>query len=106
MGEIAPQVNLQKQYQVSRLLELKPFRADVRQKMLVYLRDRCRELAANYINPTQLENLEQRLDAALQEEIDKVIGADEVQATTPNRSSNNLFARRLCRHLDTRRIQP
>jgi hypothetical protein len=106
MGEIAPQVNLQKQYQVSRLLELKPFRADVRQKMLVCLRDRCRELAGNYIHSTQLENLEQRLDAALQEEIDKVIGADEVQATTPNRSSNNLFARRLCRHLDTRRIQP
>jgi hypothetical protein len=106
MGEIAPQVNLQKQYQVSRLLELKPFRADVRQKMLLALRDRCQELAANYINPTQLENLEQKLDAALQEEIDKVISADEAQATTPNRSCKNLFARRLCRHLDTRRIQP
>lgn len=106
MGEIAPQIGLYKQYQVSRLLELKAFRADVRQKMLVYLRDRCRELAANYINPTQLENLEQKLDAALQEEIDKVISADEAQATTPNRSCKNLFARRLCRHLDTRRIQP
>jgi hypothetical protein len=105
MGEIAVQVGLQKQYQVSRLLELKPFRADVRQKMLVGLRDRCRELAANYINPTQLENLEQRLDTALEEEIDKVINADETQASTPNRSLNNLFARRLCRHLDTRRIQ-
>lgn len=106
MGEIASQVGLQKQYQVSRLLELKPFRADVRQKMLVCLRDRCRELAANYINPTQLENLEQRLDAALEEEIDKVINADEAQARTPNCSLNNLFARRLCRHLDTRRTQP
>jgi hypothetical protein len=40
---------------VSRLLELKEFRADVRQKMLVCLRDRCQELAANYINQTQLE---------------------------------------------------
>lgn len=105
MGEIAPHVGLQKQYQVSRLLELKPFRADVRQKMLVYLRDRCRDIATNYINPAQLENLEQKLDAVLQEEIDKVINADETQANTPNRSLNNLFARRLCRHLDTRRTQ-
>jgi len=106
MGEIAPQVGLRKQYQVSRLLELKEFRADVRQKMLVCLRDRCQELAANYINQTQLENLEQKLNAVLEAEIDKVIDADEAQASTPNRSLANPFARCLCRHLDTRRIQP
>jgi hypothetical protein len=106
MGEIAPQVGLRKQYQVSRLLELKEFRADVRQKMLVCLRDRCQELAANYINQTQLENLEQKLNAVLEAEIDKVIDADEAQASTPNCSLTNPFARCLCRHLDTRRIQP
>jgi hypothetical protein len=106
MGEIAPQIGLHKQYQVSRLLELKEFRADVRQKMLVCLRDHCQELAANYINLTQLENLEQKLDAALEAEIDKIIDADEAQASTPNRSLTNPFARCLCRHLDTRRIQP
>jgi hypothetical protein len=107
MGEIASQVGLHKQYQVSRLLELRSFRADVRQKMLVYLRDRCRELAARY-NPTQLENLEQKLDAVLEEEIDKIIEADETQASTPNRSLNNLnnrFARYLCRYLHTWRIE-
>lgn len=106
MGKIAPQIGLQKQYQVSRLLELKPFRADVRQKMLMCLLDRCQELAANYINSTQLENLEQRLEAILEVEIDKVINVDEAQASTPNCSLNNSFARRLCRHLNTRRIQP
>lgn len=104
MGEIAVQIGLHKQYQVSRLLELKSFRADVRQKMLVDLRDRCRELAINYVNPTQLENLEQKLDAALEEEIDKVIDADIAEASTPNCAMNNLFARCLCHHLDTRRI--
>jgi hypothetical protein len=108
MGEIAPKVGLQKQYQVSRLLELKPFRADVRQKMLVDLRDRCRELVAHYINPSQLENLEQKLNAVLEEEIDKIIEADETEASTPNRYLNNLnnqFAHCLCCHLDTRRIE-
>ncbi len=74
--------------------------------MLVYLRDRCRDIAADYINSTQLENLEQKLDAALKEEIDKVINADKAQASTPNHIFNNLFACRLCHHLDTRRIQP
>lgn len=89
-------------------MELKPFRADVRQKMLVSLRDRCRELAADYINPTQLENLEQRLDAVLEEEIDKMIEADKTDASTPNRflsNLNNRFARYLCRHIDTRRVE-
>jgi hypothetical protein len=108
MGEIAAQIGLHKQYQVSRLLELKPFRADVRQKMLVSLRDRCRELAADYINPTQLENLEQRLDAVLEEEIDNMIEADKTDASTPNRFLNNLnnrFARSLCRHIDNWRFE-
>lgn len=108
MGEIAPHVGLHKQYQVSRLLELIPFRADVRQKMLVYLRDRCRELATHYINLTQLENLEQRLNTILEEEIDKIIEVDEIEASTPNRFLNNLnnrFARYVCRHLDTRRLE-
>lgn len=108
MGEIAAQIGLYKQYQVSRLLELKAFRADVRQKMLVCLRDRCRELATQYISPTQLENLEQRLNAVLEEEIGKIIEADKTDASTPNRFSNNLnnrFARSLCRHIDTRRLE-
>lgn len=106
MSEIAPQVGLHQQYQVSRLLDLKEFRADVRQKMLRCLCDRCRKLAAKYINPTQLDNLEQNLDAALEEEIDTLIRADAVEANTPNHAFTNLFARRLCRHLDIRRTQP
>ena len=39
MTEIAKLLNLQAQFHVSRLLKLKDFRADVRQQLLVPLRD-------------------------------------------------------------------
>lgn len=104
MGEIAPQVGLQAQFQVSRLLKLKDFRADVRQQMLETLRDRILEKAKAYTDPEHLRNLEQQVEVALDEQIAKMIHEAETEASiAKNHSSTSLFGRRLCRHLDSRR---
>ncbi|MBF2020049.1 MAG: hypothetical protein IGR93_08100 [Hydrococcus sp. C42_A2020_068] len=103
MGEIAPVVGLQAQYQVSRLLKLKEFRADIRQQMLKDLRDRTLETAMTYTHPDRL----QKVEAALDEQIAATIEEAETEASiAKNRSSSSLFAQRLCRHLEARRNSP
>ncbi|MGH2414991.1 MAG: hypothetical protein ACRDEA_15135, partial [Microcystaceae cyanobacterium] len=107
MGEIAPAVGLQAQYQVSRLLKLKEFRADIRQQMLKELRDRTLEKAATYARPDQLQTLEQQVEVALDEQIAAVIQEAETEASiAKNRSSSSLLAQRLCRHLEARKNSP
>lgn len=106
MGEIAPLISLQAQCQVSRLLKLKDFRADVRQQMLEVLRGFILEKAKAYTNtnPERLRNLEQQVEVALDEQIANTIREAETEASiAKNRSSTSLFARRLCRYLDVRR---
>lgn len=103
MGEIAPLVGLQAQYQVTRLLKLKDFRADVRQQMLRTLRDRILEKAMAYADPDRLRNLEQQVEVALDEQTAAVMQEAETEASIPKRASSSLFAQRLCRHLDARR---
>jgi myo-inositol catabolism protein IolC len=107
MGEIAPVVGLQAQYQVSRLLKLKEFRADIRQQMLKDLRDRTLAKATIYTHPDQLQTLEQQVEAALDEQIAAAMQEAETEASiAKNRSSRSLFAQRLCRHLEARRNSP
>lgn len=110
MTEIAPIVNLQAQFQVSRLLNLKAFRADIRQQLLVELRDRVLDQAKAYTDPERLQFLSQQIEEALDEQISKLMQAAATQASTAtitkHQITSSLFARRLCRHLDTRRKQP
>ena len=101
MGEIAPLLGLKAQYQVSRLLKLKEFRADVRQKMLQQLRERTLAKATNYAAPHQLEQLEQKVEVALEEQIGQVMQSAEAEASIAHNSSPaSLFAKYLCRYLD------
>lgn len=103
MGEIAPLVGLQAQFQVSRLLKLKGFRADVRQQMLKTLRVFILEKAKAYTDPQHLRNLEQQVEVALDEQIANLLHEAETEASiAKNRSSTSLFARRLCRYLNIR----
>ncbi|MFB8788078.1 MAG: hypothetical protein U7123_04355 [Potamolinea sp.] len=107
MTEIAKIVNLQAQYQVTRLLQLKSFRADVQQHLLVLLRDRVLEQAKAYTDPKRLQNLHQQIEDALNEQINMVIQEAIIEASTgTNHSPNSLFSQRLCRHLDTTKNQP
>jgi hypothetical protein len=69
MGEIAKEVNLQAQYHVSRLLNLKSFRADVQQECLVLLRDRVMEEAKAYTNPERLQAFRNQIEEALNKDV-------------------------------------
>jgi len=119
MTEIAPEVNLQAQFHVSRLLQLKSFRADVQQQLLVQLRDLCFAAALRYrvfdqakayTDPERLQTLNQQIEEALDEQITQVIQEAARSASTAttakNQTTTSLFAERLCRHLDTRRNSP
>jgi hypothetical protein len=107
MSEIANQIGLKAQYQVTRLMKLKEFRADIRQRLLITLSDRILEKAKTYADPDRLHNLDQQLEAALDEQISRVLQEAEAEASiAKHRSLDSLFARRLCHQLDSRRIEP
>jgi len=101
MGEIAPLVGLQAQYQVSRLLQLKAFRADIRQQMLQDLAARTMKTAGNYTDPDQLLERSRQVEAALEEQIDAAIQEAKMEASTSKTlTSSSLFAQRLCYYLE------
>lgn len=102
MNQIAQQIGLQQQYQVTRLLKLKQFRADVRQRLLLRLRDRVLDYTKTQPSLPQMHDLEQQVEAALDHQISDLMQAAELEASTPQeRPFQNLFARKLCHHLDT-----
>ncbi|WP_110985446.1 hypothetical protein [Acaryochloris thomasi] len=103
MTEIAPQVNLKAQYQVSRLLKLKDLRADIRRQVLLDLRDRVLQQAKVYADPNRLQQLNGQLDTVLEEQVEEVIQEAAAEASVPrNRPIRSLYARRLCQDLDQR----
>lgn len=99
MGEIASAIGFQAQYQVTRLLKLKEFRADVRQKMLESLRSRILNQAKIYVDPERLQSLDAQLEIALDEKIYEVIEEATDEASNPNRSAKSRFSQRLCKQL-------
>jgi hypothetical protein len=100
MAEIATAVGLEAQYQVTRLLKLKELRSDVRREMLGELKDRAIELAKFYTLPSQLSELDRKLDVVLQELVDEEMERAEAESIKskgiPLRSR---FAIKLCKYL-------
>jgi len=104
MEAISTALGLRAQYAVSRLLGLNAFRTDIRHALLGRLGDRIQSLAQDYADPARLQNLDQRLNALLAEQVDDLMDAARAE-TSVKQPLNSLFARRLCRHLDDRRIE-
>jgi predicted RNase H-like nuclease len=105
MGEIAPQIGLVAQYQVSRFLKLKEFRADIRRELLIELRNKVLALAKIYSDSTQLQNLDRQLEELLTEQIVELIREAETEAKIPQaRPIRSLYARRLCNYLDNKTL--
>ena len=103
MKEIAPQLGLNDQPQVSRLLELKTLRNDIGRRTLLCLRSRVLELAQCYVNPRALRDLESRIHAVLDEEISTVISEAKKEASTgQNRVMNSKLSNIICQYLDTK----
>jgi hypothetical protein len=107
MGEIAAQVGLSAQFQVTRLIKLKEFRAVVRQLLLQKLRDRVIEKVKTFMDSSRLQSLDRQIDLALEEQISTVMQQAEAEAVaSKSRLPTSLFSQRLCRHLDLREVQP
>lgn len=98
MGQIAPLVGLRAQYQVTRLLRLRDFRADIRQRMLERLRGCILDIAKDYVHPDRLQSLDNQVEVALDEQINAAI-ADVEATATGDGPRNSLFTQQLCRHL-------
>jgi hypothetical protein len=104
MGEIAIQIGLKAQFEVTRLVKLKEFRASVRQRLLILLSDRILNKARAYTHSQQLHALDQRIEDALNEQIEGIMQQAEAEAIViKHRPLESLFARRLCRYLEIRR---
>jgi hypothetical protein len=108
MGEIAAQVGLTAQFQVTRLMKLKEFRASVRQLLLQKLRDRVIEKVKTFTDSARLQSLDRQIDLALEEKISTVMQQAEAEAVASKSRSQpiSLFSQRLCHHLDLREVQP
>ena len=99
MNEIALEVGLKKQYQVTRLLKLKELRVDIRHYLLRLMRDWT-------MTQTQLEDInslkqrEQEIELALAEQIDLVLDKAEKKVRVAN-STQSVLAKRICVYLDS-----
>lgn len=104
MSQIAPQIGFKKQYEVTRFLKLNEFRSDIRQRLLINLRDRVMEIAEYFTNYQRLEGLDKKIEYILDEQILNVIQEAESEAKSPvkNQPLCSLLARRLCRYLEKR----
>jgi hypothetical protein len=101
MTDIAPHVGLQAQFQVSRLLNLKAFREDVRHAVLKGMLASVQELAARFGGSDRLIALDDQVEVALGEQIEKLIQDASSQAQTPKDfASMSLFSKTLCEYLD------
>lgn len=98
MSAIAPKVGLEAQYQVTRLLKLKELRADIRHHMLQLMRD----WTMSQTQLADLESLKQReqiIEAALGEQIDRIIAEAEKEVSIAD-STASILAKRICDYLD------
>jgi hypothetical protein len=102
MTGIAPQVGLSQQYEVSRLLQLRDLRTDVRHHLLLSLRDRLLVKAQQYATPERLQTLDEQIDTILGDQITHLLDEAASESQKPIRTApQSLLYRRLCTYLDT-----
>lgn len=102
MGEIATHVGLEAQFQVTRLMKLKEFRASIRQHLMTLLIQKVLEIAQLYTHTSQIQSLDQQIEAALDEQISTLMQQAEAEAAVAKQQPlTSLFSRRLCQFLDT-----
>jgi flagellar biosynthesis chaperone FliJ/predicted XRE-type DNA-binding protein len=104
MKEIAERLGFNDQPRVTRLLELKELRSDIRRNTVCCLCDQITQLAQQKqeINSEQLQNLSAKVEEALGEKIDQAIAEDRKTASTGTayRQPGQL-SKTICRYLKT-----
>ena len=100
MKDIAPQVGLKTQVQVTRLMNLKRLRADVGQAWLTRLQARIQDAVLKVTSAEHLSEISHRLESLLAEEGDRLVAEATAEAQmAKNRTAKSLFARQLCASL-------
>ncbi|MEM6612136.1 MAG: hypothetical protein AAF652_07755 [Cyanobacteria bacterium P01_C01_bin.72] len=102
MSAIAPKINLQAQYQVTRLLKLKELRTDIRHQMLQKLKDWTtqQQNVPTLLDLASLQQRDREIESALGAQIDLVLEEAEKEVSVAN-STASLLARRICHYLDS-----
>lgn len=104
MKEIASQLEFTDQPHLSRFLELKNLRSDIGHNTLMCLHAGVVKLAQFYLDADQLRDLELKVQALLDEQINTVIKEAEKEASTGhNRVRNGRLARSICQYLNTKK---
>jgi hypothetical protein len=105
MGAIAKAVGLQAQFQVSRLMNLKAFREDVRHQMFDRLRQFVKQAVGDtlgdVVSPDRLAQVDAQIEIALNEQITDLLQAAAAQAQSPkDYVTGTVFSRTLCQLID------
>ncbi|MFQ3628924.1 MAG: hypothetical protein SNJ81_15285, partial [Cyanobacteriota bacterium] len=97
MTQIAPRIGLNSQVQVTRLLNLKRLRADVRHQLIPQLTAAVRQEAAELVSADRLRKMDATLETILSEQVDILIADAAAEAQSPKpRKVKSRFAERLC----------
>lgn len=97
MAAIAAELGLKNQVQVTRLLDLRRFRGEVRNRLLPQLQAAVRTQAQAFVDPEELATLASQIDRLLAETVDEVMAEAAAEAQTPkHRPTHSRFARQLC----------
>ena len=104
MGEIANQLKLSGQSQVSRLLRLKELREDVSRNTISILKDSLKAQVTKLLtDPEKLAILDTKIQEFIEPEIQEVIQEAETEIfDSKNRNRNSLLARTVCQCLKQR----
>lgn len=104
MKDIAPQVGLNTSTQVSRLLELKVFRADIARRTVIKLRNQVTELAQAYRTASEIKDLEAEITAVVEEQVNTIMEEAKKETTvSKNRQMCSHFSQTLCQYLNGRK---
>lgn len=97
MGAVAPRIGLSSQVQVTRLLNLKRLRAEVRHRLIPSLHATLRQEALNYVSADRLKAIDQTLETLLAETVDDLIAEAAAEAQAPQaRPVKSRFSQHLC----------
>ncbi|MBD2200354.1 MULTISPECIES: hypothetical protein [Calothrix] len=103
MTEIAQQLDLTDQPEVSRLLALKNLRIDIGRNTLSCLLECVNDIAQTYVHPSQILELDSKIKAILDEEIQAVMEKARIDASTGAKQLiHNQLAKAICEYLCTR----
>lgn len=107
MKAIAKQLGLSSQVQVSRLLQLKRFRAEVCAYWFNQLKEEVKTEALQFIDPERLSAITEQLEEILAEETEAVMAEAAAEAqSSKKQQTKSTFARRLCRVISNLGIPP